>query len=71
VILRALRGSRLFLAAQTLRRRSPSKMTAGTKHRPPTSASATPSEVTRPISASGAKLEAISAPNPTIVVRFD
>ena len=53
------------------RRRSPISMTAGINSNPPTSANATPSEVTSPISTSGAKLEVISAPKPTIVVRFD
>ena len=44
---------------------------SGNHNKPPASANATPNEVTRPISTSGAKLEVISAPNPTIVVRFD
>jgi hypothetical protein len=63
--------ARVVGTSAALRRRSPSRITAGINNKPPARANATPNEVTRPISTSGAKLEVISAPNPTIVVRFD
>lgn len=71
LIPQSIRAGTAVGAYVALRRRSPSRMTAGINNKPPANANATPNAVTRPISTSGAKLEVISAPNPTIVVRFD
>ena len=49
----------------------PIRIAAGMIHRPPTRVRATPTEVTRPISANGGKVAVSNAPKPMMVVRLD